>query len=275
MKNRLFAWRVFLLGLSAGYLPFMGLHAQPLNATVSTQSAAISQRLSLTQVLDAVAATYPMLVAARTEARAAAQDVQATERLRWPSLSATVESDTGNLRSLPNRAVQVDQTLWDAGRNSSRINEAKVLADISLIKVYLQQQEVFLQVASAWQSMVAARERLAVAESTLERLKTYQAQMLRRVKAEASPVIDLELVDSRILQTEVEATAARTALQTSVSRLEQFSGLDNLLRLSVNAVYPISVSDTAPFHQQLLQTDWVQLVHVDHLGCWRADCDLD
>jgi len=260
MKNRLFAWRVLLLGLSSGYLPFMGLHAQPLNATVSTQSAAISQRLSLTQVLDAVAATYPMLVAARTEARAAAQDVQATERLRWPSLSATVESDTGNLRSLPNRAVQVDQTLWDAGRNSSRINEAKVLADISLIKVYLQQQEVFLQVASAWQSMVAARERLAVAESTLERLKTYQAQMLRRVKAEASPVIDLELVDSRILQTEVEATAARTALQTSVSRLEQFSGLDNLLRLSTNAVYPISVSDTAPFHQQLLQTDWVQLV---------------
>ena len=46
------------------------------------------QGLSLSQVLDAVAATYPVLVAARTEARAAAQDVQATERLRWPSVSA-------------------------------------------------------------------------------------------------------------------------------------------------------------------------------------------
>ena len=45
--------------------------------------------LSLAQVLDAVAATYPILVAARTEAKAAAQDVQATERLRWPSVWAS------------------------------------------------------------------------------------------------------------------------------------------------------------------------------------------
>ena len=216
--------------------------------------------LSLSQVLDAVAATYPVLVAARTEARAAAQDVQATERLRWPSVSATVESDTGNLRSYPNRAVQVDQTVWDAGRNTARISESKVLADISLIKVYLQQQDVFLQVASAWQAMVSAKERLSVAQITLERLKKYQAQMLRRVQAEASPVIDLELVDSRILQTEVEATAAKTSLQQAIMRLEQFSGLEHLLSSTAHAVYPTGWSDTEFFQRQLSQTDWQQVV---------------
>ena len=218
------------------------------------------QGLSLSQVLDAVAATYPVLVAARTEARAAAQDVQATERLRWPSVSATVESDTGNLRSSPNRAVQVDQTVWDAGRNTSRISEAKVLAEISVAKVYLQQQEVFLQVANAWQAMVSAKERLAVAQSTLLRLKKFQAQMLRRVQAEASPVIDLELVDSRILQTEVEATAAKTSLQQAVMRLQQFSGMDDLLGASTHAVYPKGGMDTEDFQRQLNQTDWQQLV---------------
>ena len=105
--------------------------------------------LTLAQLLQAASDTYPMLVAARTETRASAQDVAASERLRWPSLSATVESETGNLRSYPNRALQVDQTLWDAGRNTARINESKVLADISLIKVYLQQQDVFLQIVNA------------------------------------------------------------------------------------------------------------------------------
>jgi adhesin transport system outer membrane protein len=283
MTNRVFPFLMAAVTMSSGMLPFIGWHAQTLaaepqahitrhiqvktstlpQADVSDGPRSVTHAFTLVQVLDAVAAFYPSLVAARTEARASAQDVQAAERLRWPSVSATVESDTGNLRSLPNRAVQVDQTLWDAGRNTSRINEAKVLADISLTKVHLQQQEVFLQVTSAWQNMVSAKERLAVSDSTLERLKTYQAQMLRRVQAEASPVIDLELVNSRILQTEVEATAARTTLQTSVSRLEQFSGLENLRRLTAEAVYPVSLSDTASFNQQLAQTDWVQVVS-DH-----------
>ena len=102
---------------------------------MASNAAAATKGLSLSQVLDAVAATYPILVAARTEAKAAGQDLQATERLRWPTVSAVVESDTGNLRSSPNRAVQVEQTVWDAGRNSSRISESKVLADISVIKV--------------------------------------------------------------------------------------------------------------------------------------------
>jgi adhesin transport system outer membrane protein len=186
--------------------------------------------LSLGQVLEAVAATYPVLVAARTEARATAQDVQATERIRWPTVSATVESDTGNLRSYPNRAVQVDQTVWDAGRNSSRIDEAKTLAQISLLKVHAQQQDVFLQVASAWQNMVSAKARLAVADLTLQRLQTYRAQMMRRVQAEVSPMIDLELVDSRLLQTEVERNAAFTSLQMALTRLTQLSGLESLAR---------------------------------------------
>ncbi len=129
--------------------------------------------LTLAQLLQAASDTYPMLVAARTETRASAQDVTASERLRWPSLSATVESDTGNLRSYPNQAVQIDQTLWDAGRNTARINESKVLADISLIKVHLQQQDVFLQIVIAWQNMIASRERLKVADKTLKRLKEY------------------------------------------------------------------------------------------------------
>jgi hypothetical protein len=107
---------------------------------------------------------------------------------------------------------------------------------------------------------VSAKERWAVAQSTLDRLRKFQAQMLRRVQAEASPVIDLELVDSRILQTEVEATAAKTSLHQAVVRLQQLSGMDNLLSSSANAVYPTGLSDTEIFHRQLSQTDWVSVV---------------
>ena len=229
------------------------------SSVVSVIAGTSADALMLMELLNAAATTYPMLVAARTEAKASAQDVTVSERLRWPSLSATVESDTGNLRSYPNRAVQVDQTIWDAGRNSARINESKALADISLLKVYLQQQEVFLQITNAWQNMIASRERLAVAERTLQRLRSYQAQMRRRVQAEASPSIDLELVDSRLLQTQVEVSAAKMSLQVALTRLEQYSGLDNLLVRSSSAMYAANVSDTEAFNQKLTQIDWAQI----------------
>ena len=152
--------------------PQAELPAAPIKTQASLSVESVSNPLTLIELLNAASVSYPMLVAARTEAKATLQDVKAVERSRWPNVSATVESNTGNLRSTPSQALQVEQTIWDAGRSSARINESKVLADISLLKVYLQQQDVYLQIANAWQSAIASRERLAVAERTLLRLRS-------------------------------------------------------------------------------------------------------
>lgn len=226
--------------------------------TVGT--AAIAQTttpaLTLDQLFDAATATYPSLIAARLEAKASSEDVSATERIRWPTITATVESYSGNARSYPSRGVQVDQTVWDFGRNTAKISESKALADISLLKTYLQQQDIFIQMTGSWQSMISAYERLKVAQLTLERLKSYQAQMRRRVEAEASPRIDLELADARLLQTEVELSTAQTSLQVALTRLEQFSGEFNLLSRIQDTRYPSTPHETAPFSNQLLHIDW-------------------
>lgn len=232
-----------------------------LSAGVSGISKA--QTLTLDQLFDAAAATYPSLIAARLESRASIEDVSATERIRWPTITATVESYTGNLRSYPSRGVQVDQTVWDFGRNTAKISESQALADISLLKVYLQQQDIFLQITGSWQNMIAAYERLKVAELTLSRLKSYQAQMRRRVEAEASPRIDLELADSRLLQTEVEFTTAQTSLQVALTRLEQFSGESNLISRIQDTRYPVTLSDTELFSKQLKDVDW-RTIASDH-----------
>ena len=164
--------------------------------------AQIVEPLTLGYLLDAASATYPSILAARLESKASSEDLSATERLKWPTVSATVESYTGNSRSYPSRAMQVDQTLWDAGRNDARISESKALADISVLKVYLQQQELFLQIVAAWQNMIASNERVKVAQLTRKRLEAYQGQMQRRVDAQASPQIDLasDQLDARSAQ---------------------------------------------------------------------------
>ncbi len=231
------------------------------------------QTLTLDQLFDAAIATYPSLLAARLEARASTEDVSATERIRWPTITATVESYSGNARSYPSRGVQVDQTVWDFGHNTAKISEAKALEDISLLKVYLQQQDVFVQMTGAWQNMIAAFERLKVAKLTVERLEGYQAQMRRRVDAEASPRIDLELADSRLLQTEVEYTTAQTSLQVALIRLEQFSGEFNLLSRIQDARYPSTLMDTNSFNQQLTYADW-RTIASDHPVAAKARIDV-
>lgn len=222
-----------------------------------------AQPLMLEQLFDSASATYPSLVAARLEARASIEDVTAAERLRWPTIAATLESNSGNLRSTPSRGIQVDQTVWDFGRNTAKISESQALAEISSLKIVLQKQEIYLQMTGSWQNMIAAYERLKIAQLTLDRLKAYQAQMLRRVDAEASPRIDRELVDARMLQTEVELTTAQTSLQVALSRLEQFSGESNLLARIQQAQYVTGLGDTEQFAKQLQNIDWRTIAN-DH-----------
>ena len=215
--------------------------------------------LLLSELLDAASATYPTLLAARLEASASAQDLSATERIRWPTISSTIESYSGNRRNYPSRAVQIDQTVWDFGRNTARISESQTLADISLLKVYLQQQDLFVQVVGAWQNMIASNERVKAAMLTRTRLQDYQVQMRRRVQAEASPLIDLELADARLLQTEVELTTAQTSLQVATLRLEQLTGLPRLAFRIPSAIYPLKLFETQAFAREQEQTDLLQV----------------
>lgn len=235
--------------------------------------AQVAEPLTLGYLLDAASTTYPSMLAARLEAKASSEDVSATERLKWPTVSATVESYTGNSRSYPSRAMQVDQTVWDAGRNDARISESRALADISVLKVYLQQQELFLQIVAAWQNMVASHERVKVAQLTRKRLETYQAQMRRRVDAQASPQIDLELADSRLLQTEVELATAQTSLQVAVMRLEQLSGEAHLSLRVPHALYPTTLVDTQTFHRQLSEIDLLSIAR-EHPLAARARVEV-
>lgn len=215
-----------------------------------------TEALVIEQLFDATAASYPSLIASKIDAQASTEDVLAMERIRWPAVSATIESYTGNTRSTPSRGVQIDQTVWDFGRNTARISESQLSADISLLKTYIQQQDVFLQVTAAWQNMIAANERLKVAKLTVDRLKNYQSQMRRRVDAEASARIDLELADSRLIQTEVEQTTAENNLQVALMRLEQFSGMSNLFMRLQDVRYPVTLIETQFFNEKLKGKDW-------------------
>ncbi len=185
--------------------------------------------VTLATLLAAAAATHPLVLGARAETQAGVHDVDAAERRRYPTISAVVESGSGGTSTQASRAIQIEQTLWDGGRGSALVSQAEAALEKSRSRVELQRQQIFLQVVAAWQALLAARDRIAIAESTLTQLGVYEAQMQRRVTANASPQIDLELVVSRLRQTEVDLASARASRRVSVARLEQLSGLRGLV----------------------------------------------
>jgi len=202
---------------------------------------------------------HPSLLAARLEAQAGTIDINAVERQRWPTLSAVVESNTGNTTTLPQRSLRVQQIVWDGGLVSSRVTEAENQLITSKLRVELQQKQIFLQITNAWQALLAAHARMQIAQKTMERLSGFKEQMQRRVDAEASSRIDLVLVNSRQLQTQVELDAAQRNLKVALIKLEQLSGEANLRqRLQALAPFPTWRMAT-PFLHQLQQTDWVDL----------------
>jgi len=247
IKNDMTPWLFLsLLGFALHGAPAWSQTRSPQPLTIEALYAATNQ-------------SHPLLQAARMEAQAGTLDVNAVERQRWPTLSAVVESNTGNSTSVPSHSVRVQQVLWDGGLVTSRVTEAENQVIISKLKVQLQQRQLFLQVTNAWQSLLAAHARVQVAQKTMDRLQAFKAQMQRRVDAEASSPIDLVLANSRQLQTQVEFDAAQRNLKVALNKLEQLSGELNLRqRLPTLAPFP-SLSMVTPFADQLQRVDWIDL----------------
>lgn len=261
--------------LALGCVVFGVLHSPPglaqsrLTSVVLSTADVSSLRLNLRYLLEATAATYPSILAARYEARASEQELDAAERQRWPTFSSSIESQSGNGRSFPNRSLQVEQTVWDAGRVSARIQESQASVDMGQVRTILQRQELHLQVVAGWQNLLGAAARAQVAFQTVDKLAAFQSQMTRRVEAEASPRIDLELANARLLQTGVELETAQSSLQVALTRLEQLSGEQNLSAYLSQLPAMPSLADTQALVQKMTQTDWHRVAS-EHPSVLRA-----
>lgn len=238
----------------------------------SSPRPAAAPPLTLGELLAGVNTAHPAVLAARMQTQAAQQEVGAAERLRWPTLSVVAEAGatSGSDAANPSRAFRLEQTLWDFGRVDNKIDESRALAEVAAQQADETRMELSLQVVNTWQQLLAGVEREWVASRSLRVLQGFQDQMRRRVAAQASAAIDQELVDARVLQTEVDLTSARTQVLQAALRLEQLSGLPDLVgRLSQRR--PASALNLVEsFHTTLTGVDWPALAR-SHASVQRAE----
>jgi adhesin transport system outer membrane protein len=229
--------------------------------TVAHPTHAQNSPLSLPYLLEQANLYHPSMQSARLDAQALTEDLLALERQRWPTLSAVLEkgSNTTSSTSSASRILRLEQTLWDSGRTTARIEEAQVFTSIGQTRISLQRQTLNLQAVNAWQSLLASRDRVALAQGTIAKLASYRDQMLRRIKGDVSPAIDLELVQSRMLQTQVELTQAQTAIKAALNRLEQVSGISNLALHLPKLPAMIGLEAAQDKSALFSGTDWAQV----------------
>lgn len=228
--------------------------------------------LNLPFLIEQASLNHPSMQSARLDSRASAEDLVAARRQRLPTVSAVIEDGSDTTTSSASRAVRLEQNLWDAGRTTARIAEAQASTDIGQARVYIQYQLLAIQAVNAWQSLLASHAKVEVAQATLVRLNAYRAQMQRRIEAEVSPAIDLELVQSRMLQTQVELTNAQTGVKTAITKLEQVSGVIGLAA-HMSKLQPIpGLSATAHMPTLLNSTDWT-LAASNHPSVAKARFD--
>lgn len=238
-----------------------GLPVTPTQVPPSLPLEALDARggLRLQHLLELAAQAHPTVQATRLDIRASAEDRRAAERQRWPTVSALVENKSNNVNVASSRLLRLEQPLWDAGRISARVEEAGTQLSINQTRVYITVQQLSLQTINAWQNLKAAEGRMAVAQETLAQLGRYRAQMERRVQAEASPPIDLELVLSRTLQTEVELNQAINSRLQALSRIEQLAGLEGLHGLPWSKPALPGLMQIQAYVQQIQNVDWLEV----------------
>lgn len=203
---------------------------------------------------------HPGLKVAALGYQASKQDIDAIKRRRWPSISVVAEAASTEKGSQPIQQLGVEQVLWDFGVLTAKIDEAERSALVTELMISIERRKVYVEVVNAWQSLVGALGKRQVALSVLSTLDGYKEMMARRVAAEVSPSIELEVVQSRILATQVELAQSTTAISVSLAKLRRLTGLTELADESMNGELSEMDLQLKEFKSAWVDRDWNSFV---------------
>lgn len=191
-----------------------------MSAGVSVSASAVLNRIDANTVVEKAIDNHPLVQSARSEARATDEGVTAARLGRFPSL--TVDSGLGT--NGPTATVDLQQPIWSAGRIDSSIDQATYDTYAARASVEEQRYEIGKRALEAWQAFVSSANLKYVYKNNLRELDRFQSMMRRRVSAQVSARIELDLVMNRILQSQDAYDGAVEQQRIALSRLEQIIG---------------------------------------------------
>lgn len=195
------------------------------------RSGPLPPNLSLVQALEEAAARSPAVVAAERDVAAAEARVRQAGYRNNPELSLEVENvaGTGELRGI-NRmesTLAVNQRLDLGGRRGARVNAARAELAVQRIRLAIARADLSQQVREQFARAVAARERLAQANETVERARELARVTSILVDAGRDPPLRAVRARSALAQALAAQTGAEADEIAARSSLAALFGVSN------------------------------------------------
>ena len=204
---------------------------------------------------------HPAIKSARLGVDAAGKEVDAASARYLPSLSIVLEGGGKDLVAEPSRYLRLEQNVWDGGATAAGVDLAKQSAELARSRVPEQEQDIDLQVISAWQTLQSANGRVVVADRLLKLLSDHEAMMTRRVQSELSTQVELQLVQAQVMQARLDRRKALLNASLAKLRLEQLTGIEGP-RNTLSSPASEGVPDRFAAEAQAFQgTDWAALAN--------------
>lgn len=206
--------------------------------------------LDLDNLIRRTITTNPIALAASSEIEATQVEEQ-TARLQilpTPNLQTTISNGERVTR------LRLDQPLWTNGKLSAGINQARFTTYAARANAELQRYTVAGQVVDAWSLLVQSEEKARIASLTITQLTRYEEMMQRRVNAGVSARIELDLIRSRVLQSQVNREGALALRRLGIARIQELTG-ERLAPSAISTLPPLSrmaAEASARFDQRLI-----------------------
>lgn len=180
----------------------------------------------LAAALDATLSSHPAIHGKRAETRASDFLVREARSQRLPSVSAQASQYLEDNRSTIGGddlstpiTLRVRQPVYAFGRISDSIEAAKAGSRREQADLFRVVRELMEETALAYLDVLAARERLDVAQSNLTQLEDLQAQIQRRAEGQLASEADTRLASTRVAQGRILLERNRGELEISLGDL--------------------------------------------------------
>ena len=186
-----------------------------------------SERLTLDDLVRLAISTHPAISAKRADFNAAEADVQTARWQYFPTPSISARSNVAASQvngMISNTSMILQQPLWAGGRLDAGLNKASSQARSVDMSITETQHSLAVSVTSAYQGWLQAVGRLDALRQSLRFHEEQTKSIRRRIEGGVSAEVDLELVNSRLAQTQADLTFAESLLRNSLSRLSQMTG---------------------------------------------------
>jgi adhesin transport system outer membrane protein len=183
-----------------------------------------SDVLDLQEAMSIAARTHPTVVAKQREFAAASHGLDYSTWQRYPALSASAQSSTGETGGDGFVSIKLDQPLWTWGRITADIDAATARSLSAEAAIAEAEQEILIKTVSTYSEIIRLQKRMAAAEENIAEHERLLELIQRRAKNEINSQNEVIVARARQQQARSEGIQFQAMITNDKADLEQIIG---------------------------------------------------